>query len=137
MWLAVSLGAISCAEERPGGAGAPGQEDRAPAAEQAAGDPVEVAPGNYRVLLDNEHVRVLELRARPGERSEMVTHRWPYVVYDLTGGSMRFTSPEGETSTDEGREPGEVTWEEPKTHAWANVGDAEARALIVQVKAAD
>jgi len=38
------------------------------------------APGHHAVLLENETVRVLDTRLRPGERTPVHTHRWPSVL---------------------------------------------------------
>jgi quercetin dioxygenase-like cupin family protein len=100
---------------------------------QAGGDPVKVAPAHYKVLLENDRVRALEFRTQPGEKTPRHSHP-AYLVYDLTGGSMKFTSPDGEVFLEEDRKPGDVSWSEAKTHASENVGSTEARALIVELK---
>ncbi len=40
----------------------------------SAQDPVQVAPNNYKVVFENERVRVLSFHARPGEK-------WPLHVH--------------------------------------------------------
>lgn len=98
-----------------------------------AQDPVEVAPQSYRVLLENEQVRVLEYRSRPGDKTPMHSHP-AYLVYDIDPGTIEFTFPDGRVFKDEEEEVGDVSWSEPKTHASENVGTKEARALIVELK---
>jgi len=39
----------------------------------AAQDGVKVAPENYKVLLDNTHVRVVDFTLKPGQKSPMVS----------------------------------------------------------------
>jgi quercetin dioxygenase-like cupin family protein len=39
-----------------------------------AQDPVRLSPQYYNVLLENEHVRVLEYRLKPGEKESMHSH---------------------------------------------------------------
>ena len=39
-----------------------------------AQDVVKVAPDQFKVVLENEHVRVLEFRMKPGEKEAMHTH---------------------------------------------------------------
>lgn len=102
--------------------------------EEPGQDATRAAPQNYEVLLENDHVRVLDFHARPGEKTPAHAHPTGYLVYDLSGGAMKFTSPDGRTTTDENRKPGDVSWEEPKTHASENVGGSDAHALIVEVK---
>jgi hypothetical protein len=43
----------------------------AAASPASAQDPVKLSPQFYRVLLENEHVRVLEFRAKPGDKEEL------------------------------------------------------------------
>lgn len=44
-------------------------------------DAVIAAPKSHRVLLENERVRVLEVRIAPGELVPVHTHRWPSAIY--------------------------------------------------------
>ena len=37
-------------------------------------DPVQVAPNNYKVLEENDHVRVLEMNLPAGQKDEMHSH---------------------------------------------------------------
>jgi len=62
-----------------------------------AQDVVQVAPQQYKVLLDNESVRVLEYQSQPGEKAEM--HAYPATVaYFLSPAKFKFTSPDGKTA---------------------------------------
>ena len=55
-----------------------------------AQDPVKTSPQYYKVLLENEQVRVLEYRLKPGEKEAMHSHS-AGVVYVLSGAKMKFT----------------------------------------------
>lgn len=44
-------------------------------------DAVIAAPRHHRVVLENEYVRVLEVRIPAGETVPMHTHRWPSVLH--------------------------------------------------------
>lgn len=46
-------------------------------------DAAAAAPDHHRVILENEHVRVLDTRIEPGEKVPVHTHRWPSVAYAL------------------------------------------------------
>src|ERR671937_2373626 len=61
-----------------------------------AADPVEVASNVYTTLFENDRVRLLEARIAPGDSSAMHGHP-DYVVYNLSEGKVRFSSPSGET----------------------------------------
>jgi quercetin dioxygenase-like cupin family protein len=47
-------------------------------------DALAAAPGNHSLLLENEHVRVLDTRIKAGERTPVHTHRWPAALYVLS-----------------------------------------------------
>jgi mannose-6-phosphate isomerase-like protein (cupin superfamily) len=95
-------------------------------------DPVQVSPSNYRLLLENDRVRVLEMTLRAGERDE--THSHPAeTVYFVRGGKARITLADG-GSAELDLADGHVMWHEPWTHQVENVGDSEIRAVIVETK---
>src|SRR5437588_1279167 len=92
-----------------------------------AQDPVKTSPQYYKVLLENDQVRVLEYRLKAGEKEPMHSHP-AGVVYVLSGAKLRFTYPDGRTE-EKASPTGETIWREPTTHAVANVGDTEAHAI--------
>ena len=88
--------------------------------------------GALSVRFENDRVRVLELRLKPGEREGMHTHP-AYVLYALTDYRVKNTSADGTVRVFE-RKRGDVFWGEPVTHGGENVGDTEVHALIVELK---
>ena len=54
-----------------------------------AQDPVKVAPDAYKVLLDNERVRVLSVTMKPGGKSPMHSHP-ANIVYTLNDSKVRW-----------------------------------------------
>jgi quercetin dioxygenase-like cupin family protein len=95
-------------------------------------DAVQVAPHVYTVLLENERVRLLEVRLKPGDSSAMHSHP-AYVIYGLEGGKVKFNAPSGETAEIE-LKAGDVMWREPEEHAVDNIGSTEAHALLFELK---
>ena len=95
-------------------------------------DAVQVAPHVYTVLLENERVRLLEVRLKPGDSSAMHSHP-AYVIYGLDAGKVKFNSPSGETAEIEIK-AGDVMWREPEEHAVDNIGSTEAHALLLELK---
>lgn len=95
-------------------------------------DPVKISPQYYKVLLENDQVRVLEYHLKPGEKEAMHSHP-AGVVYSIDGGRMKTTSPNGETHEGE-RKAGEVVWRDPVTHAAENIGSTEIHVLAVELK---
>ncbi len=97
-----------------------------------AQDPVKLAPKNIKVLLENNRVRVYEVRIKPGEKIAMHSHP-PHLTYSLSTAKGKYSSPDGETSIGEAK-PGAAFWSEAITHASENVGTTEIYALVVELK---
>jgi quercetin dioxygenase-like cupin family protein len=95
-------------------------------------DAVTAAPDTYRVLLENDRVRVLDVRMKPGAKSPMHSHP-DLVSYSLNPGKLRFTLPSGEIMDVELR-PGEALWLEAPTHSAENIGPTETHDLTIELK---
>ena len=67
-----------------------------------AQDAVKVSPHLYKVLLENDQVRVIEFRAKPGQKEAMHSHP-AAVVYLLSTGKSRSTTPDGRSEIFEGK----------------------------------
>jgi len=96
-------------------------------------DPVDVSPNNYKVLLENDRVRVLEMTLRAGETDEQHSHP-SETVYFITGGKVKIHLPDGEVVEAE-LPDGHVMWNDAWTHQVENVGSAEIHAVIVEDQA--
>ena len=94
----------------------------------------------HRLVLENEHVRVLETRIGPGETTPVHTHRWPSVLYFLSTSHFVRRDGEGALLTDTrttGTLParGGATWTAAMPpHSVENVGDSEIRMVNVELK---
>lgn len=97
-----------------------------------AQDPVKVSPETHKVILENERVRVLEVRVKPGEKVPTHSHP-PNVVYFLSDAQERFTFPDGTTKDREDR-AGVAFWSEAVTHAAENVGGTEIHVVQIELK---
>lgn len=93
-------------------------------------DPVQVSPGEYRTVLEDGGVRVLEMVIPPGVSD--VEHSHPTeTVYFISGGKARIHLPDG--SADELEIPDGMAMRHPPwTHRVENVGDTEIRAVIFE-----
>ncbi|MER3445625.1 MAG: cytoplasmic protein [Candidatus Dadabacteria bacterium] len=97
-----------------------------------AQDVVKVAPEQFKVLLENEHIRVLEFRMKPGDKQEMHTH--PATVHiELTPTKVRIGYPNGKAVEIEGKQ-GEALWVGPVKHTVENIGNNEIHGYIVELK---
>jgi beta-alanine degradation protein BauB len=97
-----------------------------------AQDPVKTSPQYYKVLLENDQVRVLEYRLKAGEKEPMHSHP-AGVVYVLSGAKLKFSYPDGRTE-EKAAATGGTIWREPTTHAVENIGDTEAHAIAIDLK---
>jgi beta-alanine degradation protein BauB len=95
-------------------------------------DSVKVAPKNVKVLLENNRVRVLEVRIKPGEKIPMHSHP-AHLTYALSDAKGEYTSPDGKSTIGEAK-TSSVFWSEPVTHSSVNVGNTEIHALVVELK---
>ncbi len=91
-----------------------------------------VAPNLYKVLVENDRVRVLEYRGKPGDKAAMHSHP-ALVAYALRGGKVKFTSPSGDTEESQ-LEDGQAMFFEATDHATENVGTSEVHIVLVELK---
>ena len=97
-----------------------------------AQDPARLDPAHYRVLLDNEYVRILDVRQKPGDKSPMHSHPH-HAVYWLTSSTLKFTSPDGKTNTVTTK-AGQVVWRDAETHTVEITGNTDSHALDIELK---
>jgi N-acyl-D-amino-acid deacylase len=98
----------------------------------SSADPVRQSPHLYTVRLENDRVRVLEYRLKPGEKEPVHSHP-PGVVLYLSDAVFGAMGPDGkpfETKVNNGQ----VSWREFTTHDANNVGTTEAHAYAVELK---
>ena len=95
-------------------------------------DPTHTDPDKYKVLFENERVRVLEYRDEPGDQTS--PHEHPdSVMYTLCNFDRRLIGAAGE-SRDVTLERGEVRWLDAQTHSGHNTGDTPTHVLFVELK---
>ncbi|HSJ00011.1 MAG TPA: cytoplasmic protein [Patescibacteria group bacterium] len=94
-------------------------------------DPVTTNPDLYRVIMENDRVRVLEYRDRPGDRT--TPHGHPdSVMVTLSGFRRRLI--DDERSTDVELSEGLVRWLPAQEHAGENIGETETHVIFVELK---
>ena len=95
-------------------------------------DPAETNPDHYKVVFENDRVRVLEYRDAPGDRT--TPHEHPdSVMYTLSTFRRRLYAADGSTRDVE-IEAGTTGWLPAQQHAGHNIGDTETRVLFVELK---
>lgn len=98
----------------------------------SAQDVAAVNPGNMKVTLDNQQVRVMEATLKPGVKEQMHSHP-SSIVYVLTGGKVRSHTPDGKVS-EATYTAGQTIYREPLTHWAENVGTTTIHLLVVELK---
>jgi beta-alanine degradation protein BauB len=94
-------------------------------------DPVESNPDHYRVVMENERVRVLEYRDRPGDRT--TPHRHPDSVM-VTLSSFRRRLVSGEREAEVELPSGLSRWLDAQEHLGENIGDTETHVLFIELR---
>ena len=97
-----------------------------------AQDPMQVGLHIYKLLFENERVRVFEVRFKPGERIALHSHP-DHVVYVLDDGKLKLSYPDGK-SVEVVLKAGQPLWIPAETHTAKNVGSTDAHSLVVELK---
>lgn len=106
-------------------------------ADLRAQDAVKVDPRGYRVVLDNDQVRVLEYVAKPrlGVCGQGMHSHPDHVTVVMTDVKAKVTLSDGKTFIAENKS-GDVFFEAASTHTVENVGGRDSRVLLVELKGA-
>jgi len=103
-------------------------------------DALQAAPAQHRVLLETDHVRVLDTCIAPGERTPLHTHRWPAVHYVLSWSDFVRRDDQGTVLLDTralAKQPEISTalWGEPlPAHTLENVGTKFLHIISTELK---
>ena len=94
-------------------------------------DPTQSDPDKYRVVFENERVRVLEYRDEPGAKTRPHNHP-DSVMITLSGFDRRLIM--GDQNREVTLEPAEVRWLDAQTHSGENIGSTPSHAVFVELK---
>ncbi|TJY59542.1 cytoplasmic protein [Sinimarinibacterium sp. CAU 1509] len=86
----------------------------------------------YKVILENECVRVLDYQDSPGEQTGQHSHP-PFVLYALSPFKRTITLADGKVLKREFA-AGDVLWSEAQTHTGKNVGETPTHVVMVELK---
>src|SRR5689334_5797979 len=93
-------------------------------------DPAVTNPDLYRVVFENDRVRVLEYRDRPGDRT--LPHSHPdSVMLTLSSFSRRISADGREVRVD--LDAGQVRWVGAQRHSGENIGTTETHSIFVEL----
>ena len=93
-------------------------------------DPAETNPAHYKVLFENDRVRVLEYNDNPGDRTTPHAHP-DSVMYALSSFRRRLHT--GEMQRDVEITAGTV-WVPAQQHYGENAGDTPSHSIFVELK---
>lgn len=88
-------------------------------------------PEFYKVLFENERVRVLEYRDEPGDHTHV--HRHPDSVM-VTLSAFRRRVASGGRSVEVELKAGEARWVGAQEHTGENVGDTASHSIFIELK---
>ena len=95
-------------------------------------DAVTVAPDHYKVVEENDRVRILEFRGNLGDKTAMHSH--PAVVaIALSVAEVRFTVPGGQ-AMEISLNPGQAMYMDAADHATEILSSSEAHVILVELK---
>lgn len=98
-------------------------------------DVLKASPDKYKLVLENEHVRVIEYSLKPGEKDNPHTHR-AKTSYVIAGGTFR-VYPEHAEPFDYIEVQGATEWSDKTTmHYVENIGQTTITILLTEIKAA-
>lgn len=103
------------------------------ASAQTAPDATVADPDVHQVVLENEHIRVLQALAPAGAKSPMHSHP-PLLIVSLGTARVRVTDPGGERQILDLR-PGTLLWIDGVEHSWELLA-GELNVVAVEVKSA-
>ncbi len=94
-------------------------------------DPAQTNPQHYKVVFENERVRVLEYTDEPGDRT--TPHGHPdSVMYTLSSFRRRLVA--GDAQREVSLDAGTVGWLPAQQHHGENIGDTPTHAIFVELK---
>jgi quercetin dioxygenase-like cupin family protein len=97
-----------------------------------AQDPLKVDPKHYKVIFENDQVRVLQAKYGPHEKSVMHEHPDSVAVF-VRDSNVKFTYPDGKTEEQKGK-AGQAVWNKAGKHLPENLGSKSLEVVVVELK---
>lgn len=101
----------------------------------SAQDAAKMQPRAYRVAFENDKLRALEYRGRPGMGvcGEGMHSHPAHLTVVLASGKVRARTPGGAWTEGVGK-LGDVFWSEAETHEVENISGRDSHALLIELK---
>ena len=94
-------------------------------------DPVKTNPEFYRVLFENERVRVLEYADQPGDRTQPHSHPDSVMV---TLGSFKRRLWQGDREVEVELSAFQARWLDAQEHSGMNIGETPSHSVFIELK---
>jgi beta-alanine degradation protein BauB len=95
-------------------------------------DPAMVAGDVYKLVMENERVRVFDVQFKPGQKTVMHGHP-DHVVYVLANYTLNLMLPDGSSQVIP-LKAGQAFWMGAGQHAAENIGKTDGHALVIELK---
>jgi quercetin dioxygenase-like cupin family protein len=95
-------------------------------------DALQAASNVYKLLMENDRVRVFDVRFKPGEKAAMHMHP-DHMVYIFNDGKLKLTPLNGKTEVMD-LKGGKTIWMDATSHAAENLGKSDVHLLVVELK---
>jgi beta-alanine degradation protein BauB len=96
-------------------------------------DVLDVADSGYNLIMENEKVRVMDMKLKPGEKSPMHNHPNDHVVYVFNNAKFKLSFPNGKSDEFE-LKAGQALWIEAGPHETENIGNTNGHNLVTEIK---
>jgi len=97
-----------------------------------AQDAVQTDGDKYKVIFENDCVRVLDYKDLPGEKTHQ--HKHPaFILYAFAPFKRSITLPDGKILQRQFKE-GDVMWSDSQTHIGTNTGETPTHVVMVELK---
>jgi len=95
-------------------------------------DAIATDPDKYKIILENDHVRVIDYIDKPGDKTKL-HHHPPAVLYMLSAFKRKLTFDNGKSVVVDIK-GGEVVWNDEQSHIGENIGETNTHVLFVELK---
>jgi quercetin dioxygenase-like cupin family protein len=95
-------------------------------------DALKAAPNVSKLIMENDRVRVIDARFKPGVKAAMHSHP-DHVLYIFNDGKMKITPSNGKPQTMD-LKTGQVIWMDATSHEAENLGKTDVHMLVVELK---
>jgi hypothetical protein len=97
-------------------------------------DPTTSNPDLYKLIFENDRVRVLEYKDKPGQGTTPHVHP-DSVMYTLSSFKRRLASGGKEVEVE--IDSGSARWLDAQEHSGVNIGDTDTHVIFVELKESD